>query len=123
MIPLLIPDPEHLDLVLADPRKVESLLEGAQSLALSSRRVAGSENDEQQITTMRPLPLHEISVPALVIAGTGDDLTEDAEYLASQNPTAELVLVEGGDHSTFTVYSDSLVPQVIDFLKSNAQGY
>jgi pimeloyl-ACP methyl ester carboxylesterase len=122
MIPLLIPDPEHLDLVLADPQKLESLLEGAQSLALSSRRAAGSENDVQQITTMSPLPLQEISVPALVIAGTGDDLTEDAEYFASQNSTVELVLVVGGDHSTFTVYSDTLVPQVIDFLQSNAPG-
>lgn len=122
MIPLLIPDQGHLELVLADPRKVESLLEGAHSLALSSRRAAGSDNDVHQITSMSPLPLEEIRVPTMAIAGTRGDLTADAEYIAAQNPAVELVLVEGGDHSTFTVYSDRLVPQVIDFLKSNAPG-
>jgi pimeloyl-ACP methyl ester carboxylesterase len=120
MIPLLITNPEHLDMVMNDSAKLGSIIEGAQSLALASQRRAGSDNDVYQITHMEELPLDEITAPTLVIAGTGGDLTEDAVYIAERNPEVQLVLVEDGDHSTFTVFSDELVPRVLEFLDSNA---
>lgn len=119
MIPLLITNPEHLEMVLRDPVKEDSILQAAQSLALSSHRKTGSQNDIDQITHMAEIPVEEITTPILVIAGTGDDLTKDAENLGARNPSVQSILVKGGDHSTFTVFSDQLVPQVIQFLNKN----
>jgi pimeloyl-ACP methyl ester carboxylesterase len=122
MIPLLIPNPEHLERVLNDPVKCDNLLEAAKSLALASHRQAGSQNDIFQITHMSEIPVADINVPILVIAGTGDDLTEDAEYISQNNSNTHLILVEGGDHSTFTVFSDELVPHMIEFMRTPAPG-
>jgi len=123
MIPLLITNPEHLEMVLNDPVKVDSILQAAQSLALSSQRKTGSQNDVHQITQMEEIPVEKITTPIMVIVGTGDDQTEDAEYISARNLGVQSILVEGGDHSTFTVFSDELIPQVVQFLKLNAPAH
>jgi pimeloyl-ACP methyl ester carboxylesterase len=119
MIPLVIPDPKHLQIVLDDPVKKRSIIESAQSLALASKRKVGEENDIKQVSTMDQMPLKRIKTPSLIISGSGDDLKEDAINFNNQNPSSELILIEGGDHSTFTVFSDSLVPLVLEFLHSH----
>lgn len=119
MIPLVIPDPDHLQIVLDDPVKKRSIIESAESLALASKRKAGEENDIKQVSTMKQLPLERVTTPTLLISGAGNDLKEDAVYFNDKNPSSELILIEGGDHSTFTVFSDSLVPLVLEFLQSH----
>ena len=66
--------------------------------------------------------LPEITLPALVIAGTADRLIpfENSQIIASRIPGAELVILEGMGHGFYTEARDETARLLIDFMKRHS---
>ena len=66
--------------------------------------------------------LPEITLPALVIAGTADRLIpfENSQIIASRIPGAELVILEGMGHGFYTEARDETARILIDFMKRHS---
>ena len=94
----------------------------ARSFGMISLRKIGLQNDVEQLTTMAPYHLEQITVPTLVTHGSADDLVSfaHAKLLASKVLNAKLVKVRGAGHLFFATHKEKVVPRVIEFLKRHA---
>jgi len=94
----------------------------ARSFGMISLRKIGLQNDVEQLTTMAPYELEQITVPALITHGSADDLVSfrHAKLLAKKMVNAELLKVRGAGHLFFATHKEKVVPRVIEFLKRHA---
>lgn len=66
--------------------------------------------------------LHELSLPTLILHGTGDEVlpVENAHALAEALPHADLELFEGGPHLFFVEQADAVTDRLREFLDTHA---
>lgn len=78
-----------------------------------SERAQGVRNDFQQGAAMSPLPLADITCPALIVHGTRDALAEfyDGVRAHEHIKGAERYWIEGGDHLAFWLSPDAPTAQ------------
>ncbi len=92
------------------------------SIAMSSLRQPGYENDIVEFDKIASYPLERITVPTLVLHGTADiDLpVAHAELVGAKVPGATLIKAEGGDHLFFSnhAHSDMALTAIRKFLAS-----
>lgn len=108
----------------SDPEQTELFLELYDTLFPVSLRLAGINNDVEQVNAMSAFPFSELSVPTLILHGTEDRNVPfaTAEFAASVIPDAELVAIEDGPHEFFLIRQrqEALVATVITFLNNRA---
>lgn len=94
------------------------------SIAMSSLRQPGYDNDMVEFGKIANYPLECINVPTLALHGTADtDLPiAHAELVEAKVPGARLIKAEGGDHLFFGNYahSDMALTAMREFLVSRA---
>lgn len=121
-----IQDPTLRARALQDP-EVRPLLE-ALTLSTSDRmglRIAGTENDVN-ITRTHTYPLEQLTVPVLVVHGTKDPLVPyatHAQSLVARVPGAQLVTLEGGEHTAIFSHRHEAQARVIQFLGEHAPAF
>ncbi len=83
-----------------------------------SRRNAGLLNDSTQYEQLDLLSGREITVPTLVIHGTGDtDVPfSQSERLTERIPGSVLHAIEGGTHGMMATHSEGIVQAMAEFL-------
>jgi pimeloyl-ACP methyl ester carboxylesterase len=111
--------------VVADATQLDMLGKVFLSMGPNSLLKVGTFNDISNYTDMPPMPLEEITAPALIVHGTadGDVPPEDASYAASKIPGAELYWVENGIHVvTLSQDSDVTMNRILEFLNQHKPG-
>ena len=83
-------------------------------------RLLGTMNDVALFSEMAPLTFETISVPALVIHGTGDRVVPfaHAQEAADGIPRAELFAIEGGEHVALFTHLDEVRARTAKFLSA-----
>jgi pimeloyl-ACP methyl ester carboxylesterase len=106
--------------IMADPEKLQFVLDLGPTASTTSERRAGYDNDLAQFAAIDSLGLEQITVPTLVVQGSADsDLPpEDSAYAAAAIPGARLLTLDGGSHLALYTHPDAAAAQqrVIDFL-------
>ncbi len=100
------------------------MLRELQSSTMSKlgHRLLGTLNDIEQFRALPPLPISGITVPILVVHGTGDRVVPfaHAKRVADEAPNAELLAIAGGEHVSIFTHIDEVRAKVEAFLtKSN----
>jgi pimeloyl-ACP methyl ester carboxylesterase len=118
-----IPDPVLREQTLNDPGAGPLLKELL--LSTSNRmaeRIPGTKNDIE-ITRITEYPLEQISVPTLIIHGTGDSVVSyspHAEMLKSRIPGAEIITIPDGEHVSIFTHRSIIQPKVNRFLQEHS---
>jgi pimeloyl-ACP methyl ester carboxylesterase len=84
-----------------------------------AERIEGTKNDIS-ISRTRSYALKQIAVPTLIIHGTEDPLLPFEEHgrrLATEIPSAQLYVAEGGGHGAIFTHRDEIRPKVAAFLQ------
>jgi pimeloyl-ACP methyl ester carboxylesterase len=99
--------------IMADPYKLQFVLDLGPTAGTTSDRRAGYDNDLAQFAAIDSLELERITVPTLVVQGSADtDLPPaDSDYAAATVPGARLVTLEGGSHLAFYTHPDAAAAQ------------
>lgn len=115
----------YVQMILADPqqrRQVEAL---ADAIVPALPRFDGVKNDLDVQQTLEPLPLDQLTVPALIVhsRNDGDIPYENATHAAEQIPNVELISVDQFGH--FIWWGDADVTRdfqgrVADFLHEHS---
>jgi len=82
-------------------------------------RLPGTRNDIACLAALPPLPLADITAPALVIHGADDFVVPPAHgrHAAASLPQARLVLLPGGGHEVLFTHLDAIRAAMTDFLR------
>ncbi|WNG22177.1 alpha/beta hydrolase [Cystobacter fuscus] len=85
-------------------------------------RVAGTENDIALTSSELSFPLERIEAPMLIVHGTKDSAAPyaQARQLAARVPGAELLTLDGGEHSCIFTHRDEVRARVGHFLGVHA---
>jgi pimeloyl-ACP methyl ester carboxylesterase len=107
--------------IMADPTKLQFVLDLGPTASTTSERRAGYDNDLAQFEAINSLGLDQITVPTLIVQGSADtDLPpEDSAYAADTIPGARRIDLDGGSHLALYTHPDAATTQrqVIDLLK------
>ncbi|HLZ56164.1 MAG TPA: alpha/beta hydrolase [Ktedonosporobacter sp.] len=89
------------------------------ALVMNNARTAGYKNDMRQFAELPAYPVEEIATPTLIVHGTADiDVPfSQAKQLVQKIPHAQLLAVEGADH-TFVLSGEKTVEAIRNFLRS-----
>jgi pimeloyl-ACP methyl ester carboxylesterase len=119
-----IPDAALRARTLNDP-EAGPLLRALQLSTLDRmvERLPGTENDIAQSRSAFAYPLEQIAAPLLVVHGTDDEAVpvEHAKALASRVPNAELLLLEGGRHTSLFTHLGEIRARTFPFLDAHAK--
>lgn len=106
--------------IMADPDKLQFVLDLGPTASTTSERRAGYDNDLAQFAAIDTLELPQITVPTLVVQGSADtDLAPaDSDYAVEAIPGARLITLDGGSHLAFYTHPEATTAQqqVIEFL-------
>ena len=82
------------------------------------QRLPGTVNDTAQFRRVEAYPLTQITVPMLVIHGTGDRVVPfvHGKALAEAVPRAEFMAIEGGEHVSLFTHLEEIRARVGTFL-------
>lgn len=85
-------------------------------------RLEGTINDMRQFEAITSLPLEELTVPILVVHGTGDRVVPFAhgERVAKLASRAELMTIEDGEHVAVFTHLDAIRSRVAYFFTRNS---
>jgi len=110
----------YVEGIMNDPGKYKNFSEFLGSIALLSRRRAGSLNDGLQFLGHSNYPFERISCPTLILYGNQDTFVTLAEqvYLTETLPDSEYVEIEGGTHFMAISHGDVLGTAITDFLNT-----
>lgn len=113
----------YVEGIMHDPGKYKNFSEFLASIALLSRRRAGSLNDGLQFLGYSNYPFERISCPTLILYGNQDTYVPLAEqvYLSETLPDSEYVEIEGGTHFMAISHADVLGTAITDFLNTQVQ--
>ena len=110
---------------MADPDKLQFVLDLGPTASTTSERRAGYDNDLAQFEAIDSLELEQITVPTLIVQGSADtDLPpEDSAYAAATIPGARSITLDGGSHLALYTHPDAAAAQqqVIDFFLEPAR--
>ena len=92
-------------------------------VASYSSRMAGRDNDYQQLASLPEYPLERIACPVLMVHGTTDDEVPftHAQSAARQIPQAELLPVPGAGHGLLFHTPERITTRMVDFLEKHAR--
>lgn len=118
-----IPDPQLRTRTLNDPEA--GPLMAALQLSTMDRmkqRLPGTENDIVQSRLPYAYPLEQISAPVLVIHGAEDEAVpaDVAKSLAARVANSELMLIDGGRHTSLFTHLHEIRTHVVPFLDAYA---
>jgi len=99
--------------VLADPAKLQFVLDLGPTASQTKQRRTGYENDLAQFAAIDTLELGRITAPTLVIQGTADtDVTPDhSSFAASTVPGARRLDLVDGSHLALYTHPDAVHAQ------------
>jgi pimeloyl-ACP methyl ester carboxylesterase len=86
-------------------------------------RKAGYQNDQKHFAAIEQYPVEKISVPTLIVHGTADDDVpfKDAMFLMNKIQHVTLVPMNKGNHATFFLRANILIPIIQQFITQDAQ--
>lgn len=86
-------------------------------------RKAGYQNDQKHFAAIETYPVEKISVPTLIVHGTADDDVpfEDALFLMNKIPHVTLVPMNKGNHATFFLRANILIPIIQEFITQEVE--
>ena len=117
-----IPDPQLRARTLNDP-EAGPLMTALQLSTMDrlAERLPGTENDILQSRRPFAYPLERVSAPLLVVHGTADEAVPvaQARALAARVPQAELLLLEGGRHTSLFTHLYEIRERTIPFLDAH----
>ena len=89
-----------------------------------AKRLPGTQNDILQSRSPFAYPVERITAPVLVVHGTGDEAVPvaHARALAATVPNGQLLLLEGGRHTSLFTHLHEIRPRVIPFLTQLCTG-
>jgi pimeloyl-ACP methyl ester carboxylesterase len=106
--------------IMADPIKLQFVLDLGPTASTTSERRAGYDNDLAQFEAIDSLGLDQITVPTLIVQGSADtDLPPvDSAYAASTIPHSRSITLDGGSHLALYTHPDATAAQqqVVEFL-------
>jgi len=118
-----IPDEVLRREVFEDPETAQ-LFFALQSSVLDrmSKRLPGTENDIRQTRGRMAYPLERINMPTLVVHGTSDSAVPfaQAKALAGRVPGAEMLTIEGGEHTSIYTHRAQVRATIDRFLSGCA---
>lgn len=97
---------KHLDFVMNDLKAKEFIELFMQTMYPYNKRKEGTLNDIENTKKLTHLPLHLISIPALIVHGTHDADVKfyDGVYAYENIPNAKKIWVEEGSHVCFWIH-------------------
>ena len=118
---LLLVRPNLRKQVSANPEKIKIVSQILQAAYPTSLRLSGMLNDAYQIDSLGEIPLESISVPTLVIHGTGDQVVPFSQGIgsASRIPGAKFLPIPEGTHYCVLTHLELTRPAIMAFLKEN----
>ncbi|MBK8903852.1 MAG: alpha/beta hydrolase [Anaerolineaceae bacterium] len=114
--------PDQTDQVLQDPHLRRVVRGIYQPITNASRRRRGMRLDHEQINALPDSPNYELNGPVFIGHAANDPLAPvaHAQELADALLHANFVELPDGGHIFFVVHSQKLIPQIEQFLKTNA---
>lgn len=118
MLKVIIPDANTAQLIIENPKKIESFKSLMWCAWPISKRRPGNLNDTSQFKSL-VLPSYKIKVPTLIIHGSEDETVpvSQSKKLSEQIPGSKLVIIEGVGHMGISSKIEEVEKIVDEFLE------
>ncbi len=119
-----IPDPALRARTLAHPEAGPLLIAlQASTLHQLRQRLPGTENDIASSRRLFNYPFESLSMPVLIVHGKADRMVpfQQAVFLLTRAPRAELHAIETGEHVVLFTHLDEVRARVSEFLNPGAR--